>query len=423
VSLCAPALIFIGGKSFSLAIAAAAVLLVQVVYLFLERSKGGDEMKYSAYPLQATLIFTSSVVGSLASGFAALVVLLPLIFGCEPLRPGKPGSSADATPKQGEISLVIDGAALMRLTEEDGLSLRVRIFPIIGGVVKDQEGGDQAFPLAANATEVVLSNIKLGRKKFELHVLNRAGEVVGEGEFIKVVNLGAQRVAEPVTIRLRAPDVRRKTTTIRIIPRVELPNQPDQTTYLDVKNTVKTYCTVCHNKETLAAGTFGALDLTEFPFTSGSNHYPDQAAIVRDMIYSMESETEPMPPSAPFVPYPEIEVFKRWLADGLPARPSGADAVGDVLARGELKWQAREENGSFILGRTEQGDLEGVFVDAIVDQSYEFESVIFADDGSETNKSTFTLIINNSGLLEHELAIPYTPPQLTIPVVIEEPTP
>ena len=236
-----------------------------------------------------------------------------------------------------------------------------------------------------------------------------------------MVNIGLQQITDPLVIKLREPERRRRSATLRMMATVTIPDQPEPVNYLQLKPLLREYCISCHNASSYEEGLNGGLDLGRFPFRSISDRYENQKQIVDDMIYSMGNDTEPMPPEPPFVPFEDIDRFQEWVDAGLPARPGGANNTRDLIASGTVTYQlvGGEETGEVLLARDANGDLVGTLPDAVVSSAYTLTYVIKAKDGRETHTGSTAVTVATSGDVEWQVEIPYEDPEIDIPIIIE----
>ena len=246
---------------------------------------------------------------------------------------------------------------------------------------------------------------------------------VGEGSARILVRPGPQTLASPIQIHLTTPEHRRRDLNMNLWVTVQVPNQSPKVTYLDVKPIVNANCVEgCHtsaNGQLPKAG----LDLSEFPFKSSLHPELTQDQLVGDMVYWMRDPSDPMPPPvvAPRVPADKIAVLDHWRADGLSKFPA-SDQAADLAKTIDVKWSLNDssETGNSTIERTD-GDapFHHICADLVVQGSYALDFTVHGIDGSTTYQAHVDdYVVGESGDLEKTLEIPYSTPEIDVPVVV-----
>lgn len=321
----------------------------------------------------------------------------------------------------GRVGFVLEGQALRLMADQDPTTLRIRVFKVADDVTTDQEGNDRDFAIGPDGGTFVVGGVKLGLKEFQLDVLNGDGEILGEGEVRHLVRPGAQTAPE-VSIRLRVGPRRRDVDTSLAV-RLVVPGEDPKVTYRDVKSTLDTRCVGCH---TQAGGHSpdGGLDLADFPFVHLTRTMT-QAQIVDEMVMWMREPNAlyRMPPGPNPVAEPEIGRFEAWARDGL-LKDQPSDQVLDLARKIKVDWRlvGGTEAGSLLIERGSDAEwpFEATCRDMVVRGAYDYRlTVLGLDDQVVFSEDVEQVIVDERGAWQYVIEIPYTPPDVTIPVVIE----
>ncbi len=313
-------------------------------------------------------------------------------------------------------------ASFLTLTEAP-VSLRVRIFKVVGDAASEQEGEDKTFPIDTQEQHNYrLDGVRLGMKEFLLEVLNANAEVIGEGRVRHLVKPGAQHMEERIEIKLHDPTRRRRDVPVEFfVALTGVPGQENKTTYLDVRPIFQRNCLNCH-AATSQPEPGGGLVLSAFPFVSRT--FTAQDDIVRDLLKWVTALEYPMPPPPNArVPAADVAAIRKWADDGLPAAPVGSDDLSDLATEVVVHYQMlnTDEKGDLHVARGTEADhpFKGVWPNVVISGKYDLSIDVMARDGTLTQNDVMAgHLVDETNDLQMTCNVPYTAPSIDIPVVI-----
>ena len=341
--------------------------------------------------------------------------------GCQPLKPsggkkGGSGSSSQLTGPTADIGFSLSFAADTHASSETPVSLRVRVYQVVGEQVGAQEGDDLIFPITAGDALYHLQSVKLGLKEFVFEVLDARGEVIGDGHARYLVKPGSQQF-DAIDITTRDPTRARRDVGLNVFVSVSTPGEVAKTTYMDVKEIFKESCATCHSDPG------GTLVLSSFPFVSRT--FDNQNDIVRDVVKAMRASTWQMPPDPnPRVADDKIALIAKWADDGLLQVPAATDDLTDLAATVIYRWHMvdSQESGemTIVRGTDAAHPFAATWLGAVVDAKYQIEVEIRSRDGTLFSKQQIAApqLVGAAGDVSLAIDVPYSAVTVDIPIVI-----